>query len=204
MKKGILFLLSIVLILMLVCVPSSFADSTGVIKDGMTWELSNGVLTISGAGAMPDYEKPEDTPWYASRESIVKLVFKGTIIRIGSNAFANCTNLAEIEFVNSISSIGKRAFYNCTALYAASSTGETRTSPKDAKELPGDVNGDGEVDGRDAIHLMKYLAEEIDPETNEIYEINEKNANVNGDDTVDERDLLRLMRYLSGENIKLQ
>lgn len=69
--------------------------------------------------------------------------------------------------------------------------------------LPGDVNMDGIVDGRDSIRLMKYLAEEIDPETQNLYEISRKNADVNGDANVDELDLLRLVRYLGGENIAL-
>lgn len=59
--------------------------------------------------------------------------------------------------------------------------------------LPGDVNGDGLVDGRDAIRLMKYLADEEDPETGELFEIHPSNSDINGDGTVDEKDLLRLM-----------
>ncbi len=59
--------------------------------------------------------------------------------------------------------------------------------------LPGDVNGDGLVDGRDAIRLMKYLADEEDPETGELFEIHPSNSDINSDGTVDEKDLLRLM-----------
>lgn len=70
-------------------------------------------------------------------------------------------------------------------------------------DMPGDVNDDGTVDGRDAIRLMKYLAEEEDPETGEPLMIQENNADVNGDGAVDEKDLLRLMRYLGGEDVEL-
>ncbi len=69
--------------------------------------------------------------------------------------------------------------------------------------LPGDINGDGVVDGRDALRLMKYLAGEEDPETGELYIINENSADVTVDGTVDELDLLLLMKYLGGENPKL-
>ncbi len=70
--------------------------------------------------------------------------------------------------------------------------------------LPGDVNGDDTVDGRDVIRLMKYLALETDEETGMVYEIREDNADVNADGIVDEKDLLRLIRYLSGENVILE
>ncbi len=72
-----------------------------------------------------------------------------------------------------------------------------------AEDKPGDVNDDGTVDGRDAIRLMKYLAEEENPETGEPLMIQENNADVNGDGAVDEKDLLRLMRYLGGEDVEL-
>ena len=65
--------------------------------------------------------------------------------------------------------------------------------------IPGDVNDDGDVDGRDAIRLMNFLAGEINPETGEIWEINEKNADMNEDEAVDEKDLLRLVKMLAEE-----
>ena len=78
-----------------------------------------------------------------------------------------------------------------------------KETPK-LEAMPGDVNKDGIVDGRDPIRLMKYLAGEIDPETKEVYEIHEDNADVTGDGKVDERDLLRLVRYLGGEKVTLE
>ena len=78
----------------------------------------------------------------------------------------------------------------------------TGSSPGD--NLPGDVNGDGEVDGRDTIRLMNYLADETDPETGETVEISLFNADVTGDGEVNEKDLLRLVRYLGGEDVALK
>lgn len=66
-----------------------------------------------------------------------------------------------------------------------------------AEILPGDVNGDGMVDGRDSIRLMKYLAKEIDEETGKVFEIREKNADLNQDEEVDEKDLMQLMNDLA-------
>ena len=70
--------------------------------------------------------------------------------------------------------------------------------------FPGDVNQDGVVDGLDVIRLMKYLAEEIDPETGMVVEIHVNNADVTGDGVVDEKDLLRLVKYLGGEQVVLE
>ena len=72
------------------------------------------------------------------------------------------------------------------------------------QELPGDVDGNGEVDGRDVVRLMKYLADEIDPETKKVYEIKENNADVDGSGTVDAKDLLRLVKYFGGEKVTLE
>ncbi len=59
---------------------------------------------------------------------------------------------------------------------------------KVASRLPGDVNGDGSVDGRDLLLLARYNAEF--PVT-----INSSNADVDANGTVDGRDLLILARY---------
>ena len=63
--------------------------------------------------------------------------------------------------------------------------------------LPGDVNGDGEVDTRDLLRLAKFLG-------NHPVEIVEKNATVNGDDVIDTRDLLGLAKFLGNHPVELQ
>ena len=55
----------------------------------------------------------------------------------------------------------------------------------------GDANMDGLFDGRDVVHLMKWLAED------EGADIDPDNADMNGDGTVDERDLIRMIQELS-------
>ena len=60
--------------------------------------------------------------------------------------------------------------------------------------LPGDVNGDGVVDGRDAIRLRKYLANKRGG-----IDILLKNANLTEDNEVNKEDLMKLLEYLAGE-----
>ena len=64
----------------------------------------------------------------------------------------------------------------------------TKTEEEKYKRLAGDVNEDEIIDGRDAIHLMKWLAED------EGADIDPDNADMNGDGTVDERDLIRMIQ----------
>ncbi len=63
--------------------------------------------------------------------------------------------------------------------------------------LPGDVNGDGTVDGRDLLRFARYLA-------GNDAAINQAASDVNGDGTVDGRDVLRLARYLAGQDAALK
>ena len=65
---------------------------------------------------------------------------------------------------------------------------------------PGDINDDNRVDGRDAIHLMKWLAgDEVEEDTPFC-----ANGDVDHDKEVDEHDLLRMMKYFGGEKVDLE
>ena len=75
--------------------------------------------------------------------------------------------------------------------------GGTVTITEKQNRLPGDVNGDGTVDGRDLLRLARYLA------GNNVA-INEAASDVNGDQTVDGRDVLRLAKYLAGQGVELK
>ena len=56
--------------------------------------------------------------------------------------------------------------------------------------VPGDINGDYEVDNKDLIRLFQYLSEWG-------VEVNDAALDVNGDQAVDNKDLIRLFQYLS-------
>ena len=168
----------------------------------MTWSLGDeGVLIISGSGDMPDFANAEDAPWYASREKVLWIMLDGAVTRVGDCAFAGCVNASHITFPDTIRSIGDRAFYQCSAM--ASSKCE-KVEDDGGELLPGDVNGDGAVDGQDVIRLMKWLADEMDESTGRTFDISKKNADVNADGEVSELDLLRLAQYLGGAEVTLE
>ena len=66
--------------------------------DNLTWTLdSDGTLTISGMGAMADYDNADKQPWANQRSSINKVVIGDGVTSIGENAFANCPGLKAVE-----------------------------------------------------------------------------------------------------------
>ena len=200
-QKKQLAALALAILLALACLSGALAAQGGNVKDGMDWYLNEeGALLITGSGEIPDYEKAEDVPWYSCRDEIRWILLDGEITRVGNYAFAGCANAVHIVFPNTMASIGARAFYQCSALATSKTVKVTHT---DAERLPGDVNEDGVVDGRDTVRLMHWLADEINEATGAPFEINAENADVNADGEVNGLDLLRLVKYLAGEEAEL-
>ena len=97
------------------------------------WSLANGVLTISGIGAIDidkeaHYRYPvsstarsygyssADNSWKDIRECVTKIVIKKGITSLPEEAFYYFSNLKEAEIKEGLKSIGKKAFYACENL----------------------------------------------------------------------------------------
>ena len=95
---------------------SSFDSvASGKCGDSVTWSLdSNGILTISGSGAMTDYTNYPwpNTPWYDYRRDISSVVVKEGVTTIGDFAFSE-TNLTSVSIPSTVTSIGNGAFDTC-------------------------------------------------------------------------------------------
>ena len=92
-------------------------ESSGTTGD-CTWTLDdNGVLTISGNGAMADYvgmyDKILPIPW---GRSITKVIIEDGVTIIGACAFYDCTGLTSVDIPDSVTRIGMFAFLGCTGL----------------------------------------------------------------------------------------
>lgn len=81
------------------------------------WEFddTNGLLTISGTGAMADYGSYYPT-WYDLRTSIKGVVIEDGVTSIGKNAFYNCRNLTSVNIGDGVKTIGFGAFSVCPLL----------------------------------------------------------------------------------------
>lgn len=81
------------------------------------WDLTDGVLTISGTGAVgSDSSDYDDYDWDSSRSLITTVVISDGITYIGCHAFDDCNNLSSITIPDSVTNIGYKAFYNCESL----------------------------------------------------------------------------------------
>ena len=84
-------------------------------EDNLTWKLdADGTLTISGTGAMKDYNS-DDNPSPASqkKDSVKKVVIEDGVTSIGDSAFSYCSSLTNITIPDSVTSIGDSAFSGC-------------------------------------------------------------------------------------------
>ena len=69
-------------------------------------------------------------------------------------------------------------------------------TPDSETGLPGDINGDGDVNNKDLTRLFKHLS-------GYTVEVVERALDVNGDGSVNNKDLTRLFRYLSGYDVEI-
>ena len=91
--------------------------ASGTCGDNLTWELTeDGTLTISGTGAMTDYDYDNLSPWHGYWRDITVVIIKNGVSSIGNSAFESCSSLTTVCIGASVTSIGEMAFYNCTRL----------------------------------------------------------------------------------------
>lgn len=122
LPKAISLCLCFCLLILCFCGGASATDTVlsgtcGAEGSNLTWTLdAGGTLTISGRGAMADYEtmRPE-TPWSASCDSIRNVVIEEGVTSIGDAAFSYCS-VQSISIPASLVKIGGSAFQGCNSL----------------------------------------------------------------------------------------
>ena len=90
------------------------AIGKGDFGDGLKWEISGeGVLTVSGNGAMPDYAKTTFAAWHEHADSITSIVVSEGITEIGKYAFNELKKVTEVTLPATLTLIDENAFrYN--------------------------------------------------------------------------------------------
>ncbi|MDO4371888.1 MAG: leucine-rich repeat domain-containing protein, partial [Clostridia bacterium] len=127
MKNIRLWIAAAVIMLVLLCVGAASAETIasgncGAEGDNVTWTLdSEGVLSITGTGAMKDYGYDQGsfsptTPWTQHMDKIKSAIISGGVTSIGDYVFADCSSLTSIIISNSVTSIGEGVFYDCSSL----------------------------------------------------------------------------------------
>lgn len=105
------------------------ADNGG---ENLKWTLdNNGVLTISGSGAMKDYTWDENVrlDWYVRKRDIRSVVLDNRITHIGDYAFDKCTNIESVGYTGYTGNAGVALPKSVTTIgvHAFSDTGVTGT-----------------------------------------------------------------------------
>ena len=91
--------------------------ASGTCGDSVRWSLSTDyALTISGNGAMYDYEGPADVPWNSYASQIVAVTILDGVTSVSDYAFYQHTSLVDVELADSVTHIGNRSFYRCSTL----------------------------------------------------------------------------------------
>jgi hypothetical protein len=125
MKKIFAVLMAALLIgglLPAVSFASQIVDS-GACGDNVTWTLDDdGLLTVSGSGAMYDYSYEITNvvaPWsptMTAAQPIRTVVVENGVTSIGNEAFLACADVESVYLPESVESIGGQAFSQCSSL----------------------------------------------------------------------------------------
>lgn len=113
MKKAIVVILAVILVFAAIGTGVYFGFCTGECGDNVKWSFNpiNKTLTISGEGAMYDYEINE-APWL--KESFIipvnKVVVEEGVTYIGEYAFSSTLHIESVSLPEGVIKIGDHAF----------------------------------------------------------------------------------------------
>ena len=124
-KKFILLALMLCVVCAL-CVTASAETYSGTCGEGVNWsfDISTGVLNITGTGAMDNYTSDATAPWYSYCLDIQSVTIGAGVTSMGDYAFYFCTCLTSITIPESVTNIGKQAFYGCGVIANVYYTGD--------------------------------------------------------------------------------
>ncbi len=148
------------------------------------------------------YTVPEDTEQIAayafgSCDMLQSIRLGDQVSAIGDFAFFDCNALSEVQYAGTrqqwtamqIAENGNAAFTRAARWYNAASV-QTRS-------LAGDVNGDGRINNKDVVLLLRYLNGWTDVDCIEAA------LDPDGSGQTESRDAICLMRYLLGQDIEI-
>lgn len=116
----------LILAVVLACIfgVTAVADTRigGTCGDSCEWslDLGSGVLTISGTGAMEDYNfaglNIVRQPWYEYKNNVLSVVIEEGITSIGEFAFCQMRSMTKVTFPDTLTLLGEECFAYCVSL----------------------------------------------------------------------------------------
>ena len=132
----------------------------GTFGENMRWRLYDGVLTISGQGAMEDFPgsiSVNDSPWAQYQYDIQSVIIENGVTSVGAYAFTLCSNLTSVTLPGSITAIGDGAFYE-TGLVKLELPANLKTIGTDAFQLCGNLEQVSLPNGLTTIGVRAFAA----------------------------------------------
>lgn len=96
--------------------PADYPPAEGFCGESLKWRYADGVLTISGSGAMEEFSNVIFPPWYEYSPVISQVILPDGLRSISEYAFVGLIQLREITIPDAVTSIGANAFEGCTRL----------------------------------------------------------------------------------------
>ena len=96
-------------------VKAADVPASGICGENITWEIEDGVLTLTGSGATYDYQEGARHWDRTLTADVEKVVIEEGITRIGNycfNEFETANYVVKVELPETLVSIGEWAFYN--------------------------------------------------------------------------------------------
>ncbi len=116
-------LAGLVLCLLALSVQAGDRPLSGSCGEQLLWQFDpeSGALTITGTGAMEDYEHPvfavfAPAPWRDVRHQIRSVSLPEGLTAIGAYAFADCSRLSGLTIPSTVEKLGMGALLDCLAL----------------------------------------------------------------------------------------
>ena len=91
------------------------SGTCGADGGNLTWTLAEDRITVSGTGAMADYDI-NGAPWAGHAYRVTSVEIGSGVTRVGSRAFSEFSLLSRITLPDSLLSVGEGAFRACGSL----------------------------------------------------------------------------------------
>ena len=126
---------------------------TYTLTDTLTAELDDqGVLTIIGSGAMPDWASADGQPWKNERSRIKSVVAEG-VTSVGNYAFAGCSSLTSVSLPFVVVTSWTGVFTGCENLKKIVVNSTAKAALEKSRDVSGLVDS-CEIDVADVVTIV--------------------------------------------------